>query len=136
MAHSDWTISSKLLSAIFFLERRSFWIVSNKLSIYFWEIFNSISKISLWIFCEFVISNCASLRTLVNSCSYCLVSLSASAKISEALPRFVKIYSLRSSIIVNNGLYKITFNKTVNKTNWIATNGKVALKSNSPPGPL
>ena len=28
------------------------------------------------------------------------------------------------------------FNKTVNNTNWIATNGKVRLKSKSPPGPL
>jgi hypothetical protein len=44
-------------------------------------------------FCEFVISNWASLRTLANS-SYCVVSLLASANISEALPRFVKIYSL------------------------------------------
>jgi hypothetical protein len=61
-------------------------------------------------FCEFVISNWASLRTLANSSSYCVVSLLASANISEALPRFVKIYSLRSSIIVSNGLYKTIFN--------------------------
>jgi hypothetical protein len=57
----------------------------------------------------------------------------ASANISEALPRF-KIYSLRSSIIVSNGLYKTIFTTVNNKR--IATNGKVALKSNSPPGPL
>ena len=98
--------------------------------------FNSISKISLWIFCEFVISNCASLRTLANSSSYSVVSLLASANSSDALPRLVKIYYLRSSIIVNNGLKRITFKITDNNTNWIATNGKVALISNSPPGPL
>jgi hypothetical protein len=65
-------------------------------------------------FCEFVISNWASLRTLANSSSYCVVSLLASANISEALPRFVKIYSLRSSIIVS-GLYKTIFNTVNNK---------------------
>ena len=109
LEHNDLTISSKLLRAISFFARRSFVIVSNKLSIYFWEIFNSTSKISLWIFCEFVISNWASLRTLSNSCSYFVVSLLASANISDALLRFVRIYSFRSSITVNNGLYKIIF---------------------------
>ena len=48
----------------------------------------------------------------------------------------VNIYSLRSSIIVNNGLYKRIFNITVNRTNCIAIMGNVALKSNKPPGPI
>jgi hypothetical protein len=46
------------------------------------------------------------------------------------------MYSFRSSIIVNNGLYKITFKITINNKNWIAINGRVKLKSNRPPGPL
>jgi hypothetical protein len=38
-------------------------------------------------------------------------------------------------MIVNNGLYKITFRTNISNTNWIATNGNVASKSNNPPGP-
>jgi len=68
--------------------------------------------------------------------SYCVVSLLASANNCEALLRFVKMYSLRSSIIVNKGLYKIILSITISRINWIATNGKVALMSNNPPGPL
>jgi hypothetical protein len=44
--------------------------------------------------------------------------------------------SLRSLIVINKGLKNTIFRTTINTINWMATSGKVASKSNKPPGPF
>ena len=55
---------------------------------------------------------------------------------SKAFDKLLKTYSFLSSMIVKRGWYNSVLRIKINTKNWIITNGKVASKSKSPPGPV